>query len=397
MKLFWFEIRKVQNEPQPYKKGGNFYTWFWKLPVSNLDVLYSIYKKNTDCRRATSLIGKNVWLAWYYFAKGEDVIEPKEYQDILDYSNFRNLITSIVRDVLVSWNAYIVKLRNESWKLIWLETVDPRTIRVRATPTGEITGYEQNINGKVVYRYEASDVVNCFDESDPDNQLFWLSVLESLLYETLADQESAISNYYYFKNNAMPSRLLIAKEWASQTELETTVDSLRKNFAGWKNKHKIGIVQGIEKIEQIQDSMADMQFLALRTFTTERVCVAFDVPKIILWYTDGVNYSNHEWQYKKFIQNTITGRENNLSEWITEALELEWIEFHFRPLKFDMDNETIQAMEIKIRNWLITPNEARVEMWYEMIDVQEANELLVSKNYDRLQDIWLSMIPTNES
>ncbi len=190
---------------------------------------------------------------------------------------------------------------------------------------------------------------------------------------------------------------MIAKDNASQDELENTVATLRKNFSWWQNKHKIGILQGIERIEQIQDSLSDMQFLALRNFTTERVCVAFDVPKVVLWYTDGVNFSNHEWQYRKFIQNTITSREKNIQSWINEALEQEQWYFNFYSLKFDIDKEWVEILEVKVRNWFITLNEARKELWYEASDLPEANQLLISKNYDRLEDIWLSMIQTNDS
>ena len=45
--------------------------------------------------------------------------------------------------------------------------------------------------------------------------------------------------------------------------------------------------------------MADMQYEVLRRFTTERVCAGYRVPKIISGYTDGVNYTNTETQYKK--------------------------------------------------------------------------------------------------
>lgn len=396
MKLFWYEIRKAQNEPNKYKKSWWYYGNVGELPVSNLDLLYSIYKKNTDSRRAIGLIAKNIWIEWYFFEQNEQVKDDKEMTAVLEYTNFRNLIAMITRDIAVSGNAYIVKLRNESWKIIWLDTVDPRTMRLKATSTWEILWYEQRSSGKAVNKYDAKDIVNCMDETDPDNELFGLSVLESILYDTLADQEAALANYYYFKNSAIPARLLIAKDNASDQELENTVSQLRKNFSWWQNKHKIGILQGIERIEQIQDSLSDMQFLALRNFTTERVCVAFDVPKIILWYTDGVNYSNHEWQYKKFIQNTIVTREKNIQQWINEALETEDY-FKFYSIKFDIDREWVEILEIKIRSWLMTPNEARQELWYEPMDIPEADELLISKNYDKLQDIWLLSIPTDDS
>lgn len=399
MKLFWYEIRKAvtDNSPNIYKKSWGVFGNIGEVPVSNLDLLYSIYRKNTDSRRAISLIAKNIWLEGYYFQIWEDTVEDAKSTAILEFNNFRNIISEVVRDIAVSWNAYIVKLRNASGQVIWLDTIDPRTVKIRATKQGEITAYEQRVAGQAVNRYEPKDIVNCFDETDPDNEIFGLSVLESIIYDTLADSEAALANYFYFKNSAIPARLLIAKDNASQEELENTVTALRKNFSWWQNKHKIGILQGIERIEQIQDSLSDMQFLALRNFTTERVCVAFDVPKVVLWYTDGVNFSNHEWQYRKFIQNTITSREKNIQSWINEALEQEQWYFNFYSLKFDIDKEWIDILEVKVRNWLITPNEARQELWYEAVDVPEANQLLISKNYDRLEDIWLSMIQTNDS
>ena len=50
--------------------------------------------------------------------------------------------------------------------------------------------------------------------------------------------------------------------------------------------------------------------------------------------------------------------------------------------------------EIKLRNGLITINEARDEMGYAMYDgIEEADIPLIGKNFDKLTDVWLTNIP----
>ena len=63
-----------------------------------------------------------------------------------------------------------------------------------------------------------------------------------------------------------------------------------------------------------------MDYLNQRKFTTERVCATMGVPKIILNYTDNVNYSNAETQYKKFIENTIRPMEQFLTDVFTQLI-----------------------------------------------------------------------------
>jgi HK97 family phage portal protein len=203
--------------------------------------------------------------------------------NILQYGNgFHYLKNKIIRDMLIGGNAYIVKLRNANRQLIGLDTVDPRTMKIVANEYGDVVKYIQTIHGKIVNEYMPDDIVNCFDETDPDNEIFGLSIMEGIILEILSDNESALMNYNYFKNSAVPSMVLMAGANTSREELQNTLEQMKRNFAGGKNKHKVGILRGIDKIEKVQDNVSDMNFEIMRGFNTNRICAAFGVPKVIL-------------------------------------------------------------------------------------------------------------------
>lgn len=364
-----------------------------EAPNTNVDLYYKYLRKNSDVRRCVQETYNGIGANGFFFARGDDVIEDQKYNGYINYWRwFRVLKNKIVRDVLIWGNAYIVRLKNATGELVWLDTIDPRTIRVRADKFGEIMAYEQFVNGKVSQVYDPSDVVNCYDELDPDNEVFGLSIMEGIILEILADNESSLTNYHYFKNSAVPSMVLKVSDITSDEEMVNTMKAMKQNFSWWKNKHKIGVLRGIEWIEKIQDSISDMSFEIMRGFNTNRICSAFGVPKVILWYTDGVNYTNADMQFRKFIQQTIQPREKKIEWWINDALMLEdWARFQIVDTTFDIDKEKIDIIEAKMRNWLITPNEARVELWYEQYEgIEEADQPLITKGYDKLVDVWLS-------
>lgn len=402
MKIFGLEIRKAgiaDNTPALTKKGW-FFGSMGELPDTNVHLYYKYYRKNADIRRCIQEIQGNIGQDGYVIKKnGEAVAEtPKEIKAIIDNGpGFGLLKGKIVRDVLVAGNAYIVKLRNQAGKMVGLDTVDPRTVKVISDEFGVIMEYVQEVNGKVYRRYKPNDIINCFNDLDPDNEIFGLSTIECIILEALSDDESAIMNYHYFKNSAVPSMLIKVSQGISDTELDNTLAQLKKNFGGWgKNKHKIGILQGVDGIEKVQDSITDMNFAILRWFNTNRICVAFGVPKAFIGYTDGVNYTNADIQYKKFITNSITPWEKSINSWITQALQEvdATLTFELYSTGIDTDKSKLEMYEIKIRNGLITINEAREEMGYDQYDLPEANEPLIGKTFDKLTDVWLTNIPT---
>jgi hypothetical protein len=189
-----------------------------------------------------------------------------------------------------------------------------------------------------------------------------------------------------------------------EAEQKIALEQLKNQFSGWENKHKVSASSGIKDVKVIGQSMKDMEFLALRWFTTERVCTALWVPKTILWYSDNINFSTSDNQYRKYIEYTIRPLEKQL-EYIFTTLLLqidENIEFEFEDKnEFDL-NEKITRNEKLFNIWVRTINQINKDLWYELSTDENADKIIIKSGYTFLEDVWvdlvapLNTIPANE-
>lgn len=338
----------------------------------------------------------SVGKGWFVCTKNDEVVENKKVVEFLNYTNFAHLKDTTIRDNGVTWNAFWLKVKSVNGKPIGLQSLDPRTMRIVVNAYGDVIKYIQSVDGKA-QDFAPEEIKHLYSEKDPDNEIFGLSPMEGIITDVLADDEAALTNYYYFKNSAVPSQLIVLEEWMSEEEQKNAIEILKNNFSGGKNKHKIGAISGIKDIKKVQDTLADMQYEALRKFSREKICAAYGVPKTILWYTEGVNYTSADTQYRRFIENTIITREEKMEEWINEVLA-EFKEFEGIKIKFDSDHidDFSGRVDIAIKQmqyWLITPNEAREELGYEPYNFPEADQPLISRNLELLSDVWLSDMP----
>jgi hypothetical protein len=145
-----------------------------------------------------------------------------------------------------------------------------------------------------------------------------------------------------------------------------------------------------------------MEFTALRGFTTNKVCATFWVPKVILNYTEGVNYTNADVQYKKFIENTIRPREKKLADFI-DILYSEYaaqqsgqkISANF-VITDEHTSDIAERTEISIKhinNGIKTVNEVRVELGLEAyVGIEEADKPLINRWLTILEDAGLDTV-----
>ena len=128
-----------------------------------------------------------------------------------------------------------------------------------------------------------------------------------------------------------------------------------------------------------------------RRFATEKICAGFGVPRPILGYIEGVNLSNSDMLYKKFIENTIQPLEDMLETIFTDLLS----EFD-ATLKFEINSQHIDQVgalsDIAIKNvnaGIWTRNEARQYMDWDTIDDDLADELTVQSTVQLLDNIMV--------
>lgn len=395
---WWFETKS-----SPAKQGLSYRWatfWMWDKLDTNLDVYYNLYRWNTDLRRAVEELYQTAWKDWYKLYKweweNEKEIENSPIKEILEFWDwFLTLKSKIIRDLQIAWNVFILNILNASSQIIWFQVLDPRTIRIVANEYGEVIKYLQVVRWKTL-PFDPEEILHFKDMIDPDNEVMGISKIETLCYDIMADKEAGRSNYSFFKNNTIPNTIIYLDNELSQEEQQIALEQLKNQFSGWENRHKVSASSWIKDVKIIAQSFKDMEFIALRNFTTERICVAMWVPKTVIGYSDNVNYSTSDNQYRTFIENTILPLENQLEHiFITLISQIEsWINLEFiNQHNFDLKDK-VERNEKLVLSWIKTINEARKDLWLTENENEYANELIIKQWNELLQDIWMNNINT---
>jgi phage portal protein BeeE len=85
-------------------------------------------------------------------------------------------------------------------------------------------------------------------------------------------------------------------------EQQIATDQFNAQFRWSENSHKVLVGWWIKEIKQISLSSKDMETIAHRKLSTDKICSAFGVPKPLLWYIDWVNYNNGSNAKEEFIE-----------------------------------------------------------------------------------------------
>lgn len=398
--LFWFEIKK--DRWLAYRWNG--FSMFGNNNISVwLTTFYKLYRENADLRRCVEEKQETAWKGWYeivtWYWKERKVSSQKALEDFLNNQKpFDEFCSTFIRDIEVAWNVFIEKVYNASGQLVWFDTLDPRTMSILSDKQGNVYRYLQRMNWDLV-EFNPEDILHIKDKTDMDNEMYGLSKVETLVYDLMWDKEASISNYSFFQNNATPSSLIILENDLDEDEVRIAIENLKQQFAGGKNRHKMSVGWWIKDIKQIWTSAKDMEFYSYRKFNTERVCAVMWVPKSVLNYTEWVNYSNGDTQYKKFIENSIRPVERKLELAVTILLNeiapqyrLEFIDDHINDLE-----DRVAVIERMIKNWLITINEGREKLDMELSKDENADKLLIWTWFQLLEDLDVVITQPNEN
>lgn len=399
---FLQEAKQLFKKKDSTEKGLSYRgtsLWYWDSIKTGTELYYRLYRKNTDLRRCIEELYQTVWKDGYVIKRGETILEKTNYHEQLESNQeFFVLKSLIIRDLSIAGNVYILKLPNALWTVAGFQVLDPRTIRVVANKHGEIIGYIQTV-GWDSQSYTPDELLHYRDMIDHDNEVFGISKVETLVYDILGDEESGKSNFSYFKNNAIPSSIIVLDNELNEDETKLALEQLQKNFSWGENKHRISASTGIKDIKVLGNTMKDMEFTVLRRFTTERICSAMWVPKTILGYSDNVNFSTSDNQYRKFIQNTI----NPLSRQL-EIIFTDLVQCLDSSLTVELIDNTDYAIDEKITRYeklvsigAMTINEVRGELGKEIYNDTNANKGIIRQGFELIEDIWVNEVQNIEN
>ena len=343
-----------------------------------------MYRRNVDIRACIREIQettmKNGWeLRKPYASKeGEKVVVDEKFQFAL--GTIKALKDQILKNLWLFANTYIAKRRDKVRRVIGYRVLDSRFVTIvtdeNLTPLKYI--YNQPILQGGIITYPADDILHWRKGEDFDNIVYGDSIMEALVVDVMAEEEANLSNYYYFQNDQIPSALYILKDNLTVEAQNDAMTQIRQALQGGHNKHKSIVADSVADIKTIRNDHNDADFIALRNFTTKKVCTAFGVPKTLLGDTEDVNHANGESQLKKFIEGTIEPWERELEQIFT-ALSKDFLGYDFV-----INSEHIDQIEQRsklaienVSNGLWTRNEARLYIGYEASDDELADELTV--------------------
>lgn len=335
----------------------------------SVDSLYTIWRNNSDvfaCVRERSENVGSQGFKWINVQDEKKEPNPKSVataNEIIEFNhNFQKLKKRLVSDESITGNAYLLVQKNESGKVIGLQIVDPRTLRVVTDKYGRIIKWLQVVNAETAV-FEPDEILQFKVTDDPNSPVYGLSALEPVVFEVRTDLAAMVSNYAFFQNDAQPGAMYILEDTTGEGDREAIINQLRKELRGSENRHKSVILAGVKEIKTIGINQKDMEFHTLRKFTTEKVCSVYGVPKSILNYTEDVNLANGQEQTAKFWEGTIQPLEMDLETFFNKtvlpAIGITDIKIKFNERKFENREFNENSSRLDVAMGVMTINEAR--------------------------------------
>lgn len=351
------------------------------------EIFFRTYKSNSDVRACIRELRENVGLGGYRWVVPNDkeAVPDKKLVDQLDsilkFSGpWRKTLSRGVRDYQIAGSTYFEIIKSIDGKtILGLKVLDPRTMSIVSDPHGEILRYVQNVGPKeiIFYPYEILQVnLDC----DPDHEVFGLSPMESVIWETMTDKAAMMSNYYFFENNAKPGANYILETGLTQEQIDSAVDMIESQLKGPENTNRSAVLHGVKEIKSLDVNQKDMEYLLGRRFTTEKVCAAYGVPKFLLGYTDSVNNNNGVQLQKDYYQSTIQPIEIDFQEMVNELVRrcglADKIAYEWLPQTFD-ESASIEERALKeYQSGAITLRQYKIKTSQEITDKDEEIENL---------------------
>lgn len=224
--------------------------------------------------------------------------------------------------------------------------------------------------------FKPEEIFQFKTEDDPNSPVYGLSPLEPVIWEVRTDIAALLSNYSFFQNSARPDTQYILDETLSDEQQEDVIRQLQDSLTGSENHHKALAIKGVKDVKTLTVNPRDMEYNILRRFTTEKVCSVLGVPKTILNYTDGVNYSTNDGQYRKFWEGTIQPLNRMVAEALTR-LAKEHFGVQESSIKFnDRHFDTEESVREDLKLGIITINEARQKRGMDYYDPADMGEFV---------------------
>lgn len=252
----------------------------------------------------------------------------------------------------------------------------PDRLTIKPGKDGEIIGgYKYRVYGQGGFHeldLEAEEVV-FFRYPDPDEPVRGKGPLQAAAITYDLDNDAEKWNSKFFRNSATPDIVLQTENKLTKETRDRLQRKLEDKYRGIDNSHKTMVLEAGLKVEKLNISQKDMDFIEQQRFSRDKILAIFRVPRTALGITDDVNRANAEATDYVFAKRTIKPKMIGFVEQLNEFLlplypDTENIVFDFEdPVPENVDQQIAKATA-GIQGGYMTINEARQAVGLDPID-----------------------------
>ena len=286
-------------------------------------------------------------------------------------------------DLLQTWNPFTTKFEGKELLQIYLDLTGEAYIYIvkdrrgfprefyfrqpdRMSPVVKdsiIDHYIEKI-GMSEKRYEIKDILY-FKYPNPTNLYRGASPVQRKAYAYDTDKYNQIYQMNIFTNGAHLKQVLESEKMIPPEQMKKIVTLFNQTYGGVGNAHKTGALVGGMTLKTVGVSNKDMEFMLLAEWTMRQLASAYHTPPQKLSHPESTNLANMT------ALDTAWNRECILPRLVRQE---EIFNTFLLPMygdtgiycKYDnpvpVDNEFIlKKRESNLKNYVISPNEARVE------------------------------------
>jgi HK97 family phage portal protein len=297
-----------------------------ETPAKSWATYTRMYKQHPIVRSVIDKIARTAVASGFQFiprdrAKALNEGAANKVQEIMQRSNSVALLRETYRDLLIYGDAYWYLTPARNGVPFQMIRVAPSQVNIVINNlTREVTSYivRDAKNGTEI-QYAPDEFVH-FRFADPDNDLYGLSPLESLISTVAQDLFAQTYNEAFFANSAQTGIVFNMRN-ASREEVERNREFLKKEYTSAANAHKPLLLEGDVDVSKSVSSPAEMQFIEGRKQLTMEILAVFDLPYTKLGGTsESANRSQSSENDKTFRSETIKPLQSVIEEVINEQL-----------------------------------------------------------------------------
>ena len=366
------------------------------------------YLKNAIVYRCVNEISKGASSVPLLLKNGDNIVEDHELLTLLDRPNplqsYSEFFNSLFGYVLLSGNAYILKIGSENGAPKELHQLRPDRINIKGSGNTIPDVYEYRVNGQVKTSYKV-DQVDGYSEVkhiklwNPLDDYYGLSPMSAAAVEIDQFNMSSKHNVNLLNNGARPSGAIIFKPQddsgfavnLSESQRQQLLTDMNNRFAGSSNAGRPMLLEGDFDWKEMGLSPKDMDFHQLKNMAATDIALCFGVPSQLVGVPDSQTYSNVAEARLALYEETIIPHlrkiQSDLNEWLVPMFDSR--------LKLEFDIDSIPALSerrkriyenvsLAVREGIMSRNEARKQLGLTPID--GADDLYISANLFPLTD-----------